>query len=156
MKNNCIAGGKALGRQFMWHRAALRSLIAPCLALMIIAGQAYATTIRVTSSNTISDDAACTLRETITNANTDSQLYSSAWECDSGSAADCSTWDDACSLATALTTANSGDEIRVAVPSIAMALGEYRSPSQHGVLCTRCPPGNYIDLSFVKELIKII
>lgn len=49
MKNNCMVGEKALGRKRIDHKAALRCLIALCLALWITAGQAHAATIHVTS-----------------------------------------------------------------------------------------------------------
>src|SRR5262245_56986107 len=58
----------------------------------------YAAGITVNSSaDTIANDGACTLREAISNANGDSQLYTSAGECAAGSGTDIISFDSSLS-----------------------------------------------------------
>ncbi|MBL0343690.1 choice-of-anchor Q domain-containing protein [Candidatus Villigracilis affinis] len=63
----------------------LFALLASLLGSAVFATPAYAAGIVVNSNaDTIADDGTCTLREAITNANGDSQLYATSGECASG------------------------------------------------------------------------
>ncbi len=67
----------------------LFALLASLLGSAVFATPAYAAGIVVNSNaDTIADDGTCTLREAITNANGDSQLYTSAGECAMGAETD--------------------------------------------------------------------
>ena len=69
-------------------------ILASLLGSPIFVTPAYAAGITVDSStDTSADDGFCTLREAITNANNDSQLYGSAGECATGSGTDSISFD---------------------------------------------------------------
>ncbi|MBK7318051.1 CSLREA domain-containing protein [Candidatus Villigracilis affinis] len=72
----------------------LFALLASLLGSAVFATPAYAAGIVVNSNaDTIADDGTCTLREAITNANGDSQLYTSAGECALGAGTDTITFE---------------------------------------------------------------
>src|SRR5687768_1217164 len=67
----------------------LFALLASLLGSAVIVTPVYAAGMVVNSNaDTLADDGTCTLREAITNANGDSQLYATAGECAAGSGTD--------------------------------------------------------------------
>jgi len=72
----------------------LFALLASLMGSAVFVTPAYAAGIVVNSNaDTVADDGVCTLREAITNANGDSQLYVTAGECASGVGTDTITFD---------------------------------------------------------------
>jgi CSLREA domain-containing protein len=76
-------------------------LVVVFLASLVLAQPAYAAGLTVNSdADTTADDGTCTLREALTNANDDSQLYATSGECAAGSGSDTISFDSSLSGAT--------------------------------------------------------
>lgn len=84
-----------------FHVLLFFALLASLLGSAVFVTPAYAAGITVNSSaDTTADDGACTLREAIANAASDSQLFATAGECAAGSGSDTITFDSGLSGAT--------------------------------------------------------
>ena len=76
-------------------------LVVVFLFSLVLAQPAYAAGLTVNSdADTTADDGTCTLREALTNANDDSQLYATSGECAAGSGSDTISFDSSLSGAT--------------------------------------------------------